>query len=71
MEQSADAADISTSTSYRYFPAREDVVFDDDYDPVFKQVLDASSNDTLVTTVRAAVAAVAAIDCAGGREAPR
>ena len=36
-------------------------MFDDDYDPIFKQVLGGSSDEPLVTTLRAAVAAVAAV----------
>jgi AcrR family transcriptional regulator len=59
VEQIADAADISTTTFYRYFPIKEDVVFYDDYDPIFKHALDAGDDVPLVTTVRAAVAAVA------------
>lgn len=61
VEQIADAADISTSTFYRYFPAKEDVVFDDDFDPIFNQVLGADGNDSLVARVRAAIAAVATV----------
>nr|BFE83596.1 hypothetical protein GCM10020093_061970 [Planobispora longispora] len=33
VEQIAEAAEISPSTFFRYFPAKEDVVLQDDYDP--------------------------------------
>jgi AcrR family transcriptional regulator len=61
VEQIADAADISTSTFYRYFPAKEDVVFDDDFDPIFSQILGQPGDDTLIASVRAAIAAVAVV----------
>jgi AcrR family transcriptional regulator len=34
VQQIADAADISVSTFFNYFPTKEDVVFADDYDPM-------------------------------------
>ncbi|MFC7384931.1 acyl-CoA-like ligand-binding transcription factor [Sphaerisporangium rhizosphaerae] len=34
IEQIAEAAEISPSTFFRYFPTKEDVVIQDDYDPV-------------------------------------
>jgi AcrR family transcriptional regulator len=35
VEQIAEAAEISPSTFFRYFPTKEDVVITDDYDDVF------------------------------------
>jgi AcrR family transcriptional regulator len=61
VDQIADAADISTTTFYRYFPTKEDVVLDDDYDPIFEHIIGSGDDEEpLVTTVRAAIAAVAA-----------
>lgn len=61
VDQIADAADISTTTFYRYFPTKEDVVLDDDYDPIFEHIIGSGDDEEpLVATVRAAIAAVAA-----------
>ena len=35
IDQIAEAADISPSTFFNYFPSKEDVVFNDPYDPIF------------------------------------
>lgn len=37
IEQIIDAADVSESTFFRYFPTKEDVVLQDDYDPMLVQ----------------------------------
>ncbi len=39
IEQIADAAEISPSTFFHYFPSKEDVVLTDDYDPLFVRLL--------------------------------
>jgi AcrR family transcriptional regulator len=41
VEQIAEAAEISPSTFFRYFPAKEDVVLTDDYDPLIMEAMRA------------------------------
>ncbi|HEV7932250.1 MAG TPA: TetR family transcriptional regulator [Actinomadura sp.] len=41
VEQIAEAAEISPSTFFRYFPTKEDVVVTDDYDPMMAEVFRA------------------------------
>ena len=60
VEQIAEAAETSTTTFYRYFPTKEDVVLDDDYDSFIDAIAAARPRDeSLAQTVRAAVAAAA------------
>jgi len=41
VEQICDAAEVSESTFYRYFPGKPDVVLWDDLDPLFAQAIEA------------------------------
>jgi AcrR family transcriptional regulator len=41
VEQVAEAAEVSTSTVFRYFPTKEDLVISDDYDPFLIAVFQA------------------------------
>jgi MftR C-terminal domain len=53
------ARDDSALGAFRF--AKEDVVLDDDYDPIIEHIMDGNGHDNepLVTTVRTAIAAVA------------
>ncbi|MFG2005682.1 TetR family transcriptional regulator [Spirillospora sp. NPDC048911] len=41
VEQIAEAAEISPSTFFRYFPTKEDVVITDEYDPIMAEIFRA------------------------------
>ena len=61
VEQIAEAAETSTTTFYRYFPTKEDVVFDDDYDPLIEAVAAGRPRDeSPAATIKAAISAVVA-----------
>jgi AcrR family transcriptional regulator len=56
VEEIADAAAISPSTFFRYFPAKEDVVMWDEYDPLALDLLDSRPDDEPLTeTFRAVI----------------
>jgi AcrR family transcriptional regulator len=53
VEQIAEAAEISPSTFFNYFPTKEDVVMHDSYDPMILRMLKERPNDeTLSVTFR-------------------
>jgi AcrR family transcriptional regulator len=61
VEQIAEAAEVSPATFYRYFPTKEDVVLQDDFDVITLEALEAQPPGlSPLTAVRAAVAAVRA-----------
>jgi AcrR family transcriptional regulator len=59
IEQIIDAAEVSETTFFRYFPTKEDVVLRDDYDPVIIEAYQAQPDGLApVPAIRAAFAAV-------------
>jgi AcrR family transcriptional regulator len=45
VDQIAEAAEVSPSTFFRYFPTKEDVILIDDYDPVIVDAIKAQPPD--------------------------
>ena len=57
VEQIAEAAEVSPSTFFRYFPTKEDVVLWDDFDPLIVEAFrERPSNELPITAMRAAFA---------------
>jgi AcrR family transcriptional regulator len=57
VEQIADAAEVSPATFYRYFPTKEDVVLQDDFDVLAMDVFEAQpAGLSTIAAMRAAVA---------------
>jgi AcrR family transcriptional regulator len=58
IEQIIDAADVSETTFFRYFPSKEDVVLDNGYDPILIEAFQAQPPEMPpVQALRAAFAA--------------
>jgi AcrR family transcriptional regulator len=56
VEQIAEAAEVSPATFYRYFPTKEDVVLQDDFDVLAMDVFEAQPPGlTAIAAMRAAV----------------
>lgn len=56
VDQIADAAEVSPSTFFRYFPTKEDVILGDEFDPLIVEAFRAQPLDlTPIQAVRAAL----------------
>jgi AcrR family transcriptional regulator len=62
IEDIADAAEISPSTFFNYFPTKEDVVIYDEYDPMmFSMLTEAPAGETLRESIRRVLDAFAIV----------
>jgi AcrR family transcriptional regulator len=69
VEQIADAAEVSPSTFFRYFPTKEDVALSDEFDPLIVAAMRAqpAGLDPIETIRRAVKAALAGVSEADWR----
>jgi AcrR family transcriptional regulator len=72
VDQIAEAAEVSPSTFFRYFPTKEDVVLADDIDPLLVEAFRGQpAESTPIQAVRAAIRAVFAGMSEDARERDR
>jgi AcrR family transcriptional regulator len=69
IEQIADAAEVSQSTFFRYYPTKEDVVLLDDYHPMMaKLILERPAGESAIAAVRAGILAALKVAFADDEE---
>ncbi|MFI6078034.1 TetR family transcriptional regulator [Actinoplanes sp. NPDC051343] len=76
VEQIAEAAEVSPSTFFRYFPTKEAVVITDDWDPLIADVIrsqppEVSAVDALMAGIRAVILTATPEDMAAERRRQR
>jgi AcrR family transcriptional regulator len=76
IEQIAEAAEVSPSTFFRYFPTKEDVVVTDDWDPLIADVIrsqppETSAVDALLAGIRTVVQTATPADVSAERRRQR